>query len=343
MGEYVEHYEAFARTYPRDAMPVIQLGRIYADSGDFEKALPKFEEAYRLQSRQPMYVTEMMRLYVLLDRFDEAKAVGEKAFTQGVDAPNMHRQLLEIAQAQGDPAAASRQIQWFTGKPEEYLSLWYQGGQAKLLGQMRQSRELLQRAADLARRRNLMDAAAGFLRPGALWDALLGNCETARKTDALSDAILALCGNAALVERAEERNKHLPPGPLRDSVQIPLTRAAEEFGLGHTATALDLLQSVAPYERAYPFANYLRGLAYLRLRKGTEAAGEFQKVLDHRGSNWGPYYPLSYIGMARAAALAGYSARARRAYHDFLTLWKDADPDVPLLIQVRKESATLNR
>jgi predicted Zn-dependent protease len=120
-------------------------------------------------------------------------------------------------------------------------------------------------------------------------------------------------------------------------------QAAIEFGHGQPANAIDLLQSVRPYERAFPFATYLRGLAFLRLRKGTEATAEFQKILDHRGANWGPLYPLSYVGLARGAALAGDTARARKAYEDFLALWKDADPDVRVLVEARKEYAAFNR
>jgi predicted Zn-dependent protease len=282
-------------------------------------------------------------MYRRLDRFDEAKAVAEKMFAQGEDAPMLHRQLLAIAYAQADQESAAKQIEWFTGKPEEYLSLADQGREARVRGRLRKSRELLQRAADLARRRNLPDAAAGLVEPNPNGDALLGNCGTARRAGAVSEAILALCGNSALAERAERSNQRWSPGNLKNPAQVPLNRAAAELGLGHPARAIELLESVAPYERAYPISNYVRGLAYLRMSKGVEAAAEFQKILDHRGSNWGPLYPLSYVGLARATALAGDTARARKAYQDFFALWKDADPDVRVLIEARKEYAAFNR
>jgi hypothetical protein len=116
-----------------------------------------------------------------------------------------------------------------------------------------------------------------------------------------------------------------------------------QLGLGHADRAIELLQSVTPYERAHPMSSYIRGLAFLRLRKGAEAAAEFQKILDHRGANWGPLYPLSYLGSARGAALAGDTVHARQAYESFFALWKDADPDVPILIQARKEYLGLNQ
>jgi DNA-binding winged helix-turn-helix (wHTH) protein/tetratricopeptide (TPR) repeat protein len=343
LGENVAAAETWARTYPRDSTPLVVLGRIHANEGEFDEALAKFQVAYRLQARRAIDVTDLMMMYTRLGRFDEAKAVAEKMFAHGEDAPMLLRQLLAIAYAQADQESAAKQIEWFTGKPEEYLSLADQATEARVRGRLRQSRELLQRAAGLAQRRNLPDAAAGLIEPDPNGDALLGNCGTARRTGAASEAILALCGGTALADRAERPNQRWSPVNLKNPAQAPLNRAAAELGLGHPSKAIELLEAVAPYERAYPVSNYFRGLAYLRLRKGTEAAAEFQKILDHRGANWGPLYPLSYVGLARATALAGDTTRARKAYEDFLALWKDADPDVRVLVEARKEYAAFNR
>jgi DNA-binding winged helix-turn-helix (wHTH) protein/tetratricopeptide (TPR) repeat protein len=344
LGENVAVAETWARTYPRDSTPVVVLGRIHADEGEFDEALAKFQEAYRLQARRAIDVIDLVMMYTRLDRFDEAKAVAEKMFAHGEDAPILHRQLLAIAFAQADQESAAKQIEWFTGKPEEYLSLADQGTEARVRGRLRKSRELLQRAADLARRRNLPDAAAGLVEPNPNGDALLGNCDTARKAGAVSEPILALCGSSPLAEPPKRPNQRWSPSNLKKNpAQVPLNRAAAELGLGHPARAIELLESVAPYERAYPISNYVRGLAYLRLSKGVEAAAEFQKILDHRGANWGPLYPLSYVGLARAAALAKDTARARKAYEAFFAPWKDADPDVSVLIEARKEYAAFNR
>ena len=133
-------------------------------------------------------------------------------------------------------------------------------------------------------------------------------------------------------------------------MQLPEIRAAIELQRGQPAKAVELLASATPYERAYPEAIYLRGLAYLRLHKGPEAAAEFQKILDHKGAswastwrfpNWGLYYSISYLGLARASVLAGDPAKAKAAYQNFLTLWKDADPDIPILQQAKAEYAKL--
>ena len=149
-----------------------------------------------------------------------------------------------------------------------------------------------------------------------------------------------------MMQRAEKRIEEISQwrggDPLWTEAQLPQVRAAMEIRRGQPGKAIDLLRSVARYERAFPFAVYLRGLAFLRLKQGVEAASEFQKIVDHRGANWGPVYPLSYLGLARAAALAGDVARARNAYESFFSLWKDADPDIAILMQARKESSELS-
>jgi predicted Zn-dependent protease len=138
----------------------------------------------------------------------------------------------------------------------------------------------------------------------------------------------------------EQTSRARPKDTLWNGARLPLIRAAIEYRRGHTANAIDILRSVK-YERAYPFATYLRGLAYLKSQQATEASVEFQTIVDHKGANWGPLYALSYVGLARSTALHGDNSRARKAYEEFLSLWKDADPDVPILTQVHNEYAKL--
>jgi predicted Zn-dependent protease len=171
--------------------------------------------------------------------------------------------------------------------------------------------------------------------------AWVGNCQ--HPTYTLQVALpLALCGDAAAAQKAaDETSKHYPADTLWNAVLLPSIRAAIELNRDEPARAVELLRSASPHERAYPYVVYLRGLAYLRASKGTEAAAEFQKILDRKGANWGPFYPLSYVGLARAAKLAGDSSRASKAYQDFLALWKDADPDIPILKEAKAEYAKL--
>ena len=345
----VETYRLWARTYPRDATPVVFLSLVHDHLGMFEEALLDMQTADRMAPRRRLWASLLMGEYIRLDRLAEAKAVAARFLPQGLDNTRIHQNLLAIAYMENDRERAERQIQWFAGKPEEYFVVTDQAAHARMFGQLRKSRELLQRAADLARRQTLPDVAKRLSEPDTKGDALLGNCAAAKTTHAISPETLAFCGDPALVERSEQVNaglsKQRSTSIRWNYGQLPILRAAAELGLGHPAEAIELLRPVVPYERVFPLSNYLRGVAYLRLHKGTEAEAEFRKILDHRGANWGPLYPLSYVGLARASCLsnglAGDTAKARKAYEDFFALWKDADPDVPILIQARKEYAAL--
>jgi predicted Zn-dependent protease len=342
----------------REDGPHNSLGNLYARTGDWEKALPELQEAVRLEPRSAINHSMEMLAYWGLGRFDEARAVAEKAFAQKLDFSYIHMILLMTAYVQGDRAEAEKQIQWLAGKPEEFFSLLIQAGNAAVFGQLRQGEGYFQRAREITRQQGLAETAAGIATQQAVQAALVGNCEAARATARAailpdqappigyiippSPLPLALCGDVVTAQRAaDETSQRYPAHTIWNSVYLPSIRAAIELSRNQAEQAVALLQSATPYERAYPFAVYLRGLAYLRLRKGAEAAAEFQKILDHKGVNWGAYYPLSYVGLARAAALTGDTPRARKAYQDFLALWKDADPDIPILKEAKAEYAKL--
>ena len=269
---------------------------------------------------------------------------------QGLDGARIHQRFLEMAYVEEDQAAIAREIEWFAGKPEEYLSFGLQAANRNVHGQRRESQKLYLRAAETALRRGLRNAASEFEEVDARADALLGNCQTTRRLGRPAVA-LAMCGDAVQAEKlAAETSKSFPNGTIWNAVQLPEIRAAIALNRDQSAKSVELLASASPYERSYLSAVYLRGLAYLRLKKGAEAAAEFQKIVDHKGANWGatwilPYwgqfYSLSYLGMARGFALAGDRPKAKKAFEDFFELWKDADTDIPILQQAKAEYAKL--
>jgi DNA-binding winged helix-turn-helix (wHTH) protein/tetratricopeptide (TPR) repeat protein len=302
MDKALDAYQVAVRTYPRFAPPYNGLFSVHASRGEYQKALEAEQEALRLEPRNLVFISNLMGTYLALDRLDDAKAVAGKTLAQKPDQPMIHNQLLYIADIQDDRAAQEKEIQWFSGKREEYLRPTVQALDAVVHGQRREAKQLYQRAAELARLQGLTD-----FRPGpsyAVIDALMGDCERARKEK--SNPALVLCGDATALRLAEEHAAKGPPS---------------------NPDAANLL--------------YQRGLAWLRARKATEAAAEFQKILNNRGNNWGPFYSVSYLGLARASALAGDTAKAKRAYQDFLGLWKDADRDLPFLSQANKELEAL--
>jgi len=346
----IDAFRLGIQNYPRFWGFHNNLSAEYIDQGQFEEGLKEGREAAVLQANVELPYRRQLDAYICLDRLAEAKQLAEKLRAQGLGGARIHQRFLEMAYVEGDDAAAAREIQWFAGKPVEYLSLGLQAANKNALGQRRESSKLYQRAAEVALRQGLRNAAAEFEEADARADALSGNCQTARRLGRPALA-LAMCGDAAQAEKlAGETSQLFPNGTLWNAVQLPAIRAAIALKRDQPAKAVELLASASPYERANPEAVYLRGLAYLGLREGAEAATEFEKIVDHKGANWGSawqhpfwgqFYSLSYVGLARASALAGDRAKAGKAYQEFLTLWKDADPDIPILKQAKAEYAKL--
>jgi tetratricopeptide (TPR) repeat protein/tRNA A-37 threonylcarbamoyl transferase component Bud32 len=357
LDKTIEAYQAYAQAYPRDLAPHVNLGVPYATVGQWEKAVEEEQQAIRLEPKAAISYSDLIAVYEHLDRYDEAKATARVAVSQKIDSAALHNALLRVAYIQGDQEAAQKQIQWASGQPQEYVFIDMQATNANYLGQRRIARELSKRAAEMARRRNLAAVAAGYAAGQASTDALLGSCDIARTEahaalalvsgDTLPAAggaatALAQCGDAAEVEKwAGAVSKLQPTATIWNAVSLPLLRATIEFKRDQPAKVIELLQSAVPYQGAYVGVLYLRDLAYLRMGHGPEAAAQFQKILDHKGAYWGVQYALAYVGLARAAALSGDTVKARKAYQDFLALWKDADADLPILAEARKEYAAL--
>jgi len=351
LDKQIDAWQLNARSYPRRWEIFNELGLVYIDNCQYEEGLKEGLKAAEVQpDAEPPY-RRQLDAYLCLDRLDEAKRVGETVRKLGIDGARIHQRFLELAYIEGDRAAATRETQWYAGKPEEYISLGLQAANLNVLGRRSESSKLYKRAAETALRRGLRDVAAGFEEADARADALSGNCRTARQLRRPALA-LAMCGDASEAEElAAETSRLFPNGTLWNTVHLPAIRAAIVLRRGQPAKAVELLASASPYERAYPEAAYLRGLAYLRLHKGAEAAAEFRKIVDHRGANWasdwrhpywGQFYSLSYLGMARGSALAGDTAKARKSFQDFFELWRQADPDIPIFQQAKAEYAKLH-
>ena len=326
LDKAIDAYRRGSENYPRVWGFPNNLSANLINLGEFEEGLKEGQAANQLQPNAEPPYRRLLDAYMCLDRLDEARKVAERVRMLGINGARIHQRFLEMAYVEDDQAAVSREIQWYAGKPEEYLSFGLQAANLNVLGQRRESSKLYKRAAETALRRGLRDVAADFEEADARADALSGNCRTARRLGRPALA-LAMCGDTAKAEKlAAETSKLFPNGTIWNTVQLPEIRAAIELQRDQPAKAVELLASASPYERAYPEAVYLRGLAYLRLHKGAEAAAEFRKIVDHKGAswgstwqypNWGLYYSISYVGLARASALAGDTAKARKAYEDF--------------------------
>jgi eukaryotic-like serine/threonine-protein kinase len=346
LDKAIDAYRLASQDYPRFWMIPNNLSESLIALGQFEEGLKAGQESVRLEPRVEFAYRRLLDAYICLDRLVEADEVEQKLRALGIGGARIHQRFLEMAYLQGDQAAVVRETQWYTGRPEEYLSFGLQAAALNVLGQRRESSKLYQRAAQTAQRQGLRDVAAELEEADARADALSGNCQTVHRLRRPALA-LAMCGDAAQAGKlAGETSKLYPNDTVWNAVQLPAIRAAIEIKGDRPAKAAELLASASPYECAYPEVSYLRDLAYLRLKKGAGAAAEFRKIVDHKGANWGStwqhpnwgqFYSLSYLGMARGYALAGDTAKAKKAFHDFLELWKDADPDIPVLKKAKVE------
>ncbi len=346
-----ETYELYERTYPRDATPRNNVALAYNRLGQFQKAAEEAREGMRLEPNLSVLYANLANAYMGLNRFEEAKAIREEQTSRKLDTMGAHTNLYAIAFIRGDTAAMQRELEWAKGKPTEFVMLDWQANAAAFLGQLQKSRELRRRAVEMAQNMNLAEPAANSAAGAATTEASFGNCREAREQATAALAIhrgdtlepsafaLAWCGDVGKAQAlAEEAVKQRPLDSFLNKVFLPTLRGVIETQRGNSAKATEALQPVVPYENGGLGPRYVRAQAYLRGRMGQEAAAEFQKILDHRGV--GPLdvaYPLAQLGLARANALAGDSAKSRKAYQDFFALWKDADPDIPVLREAKAE------
>jgi tetratricopeptide (TPR) repeat protein len=353
----IENYELWRQLYPHDWIPANNLTNVYTDIGQYDKAIPPGLDAVRLNPDHGFPYIVLARAYKRLGRYPEAKAVCEQAIKKRLDGWSIHSLLYQIAYAGGDTEGIRRQLEWAKGTSDEneMLSDWASGEAG--VGHIRTAAELYGRARDAALQRGFAESAAMADSSLALVEAVVGHSAQARSYAASSlrlskdsgptaEAVLALAyaGDSDQAERqALEYEKRRPLDTIVVKQQVPMFRAAIETRRNNPQRAVELLREATPYEFRDFDSVFARGLAYLRAERGVEAAGEFQKILDHQGVDpTSVYIPLARLGLARARALAGDHAGARRAYQQFLSAWKDADRDLPVLQEARREFGALS-
>ena len=354
-----EAYQLWKRTYPRDSIPTNNLASNYASGGKWEQALVEAQETMRLAPNAALSFQNLGGDYQGLNRFAEAKAVREKQIAAKLDSVGDHVDLYALAFLEGDTEGMQRQVEWAKGKPEEFEMLQTVAEAAASHGKLQAAREAYARAVEVAHTGKFEEIASRIMAAHAANEALVGYAAQARDAAAAALAVsrnrptltscasaFALAGDVAKATAiADELNKLFPLHTYINSIFLPTARAQIEIERGNPAKAIELLRVVSPYEfgwAARVLPNYIRGQAYLKTRQGLEAAAEFQKILDHRGvCTTAPECSLSHLGLGRARVISGDNAGARTAYQDFFALWKDADPDIPILKEAKAEYAKL--
>ena len=294
--------ELLARRYPRDSIFHSNLAGEYLSAGEPEKALPEAHMAIRTGPQ--ILAGYGVAVFALLDlnRLDEAKAKLQQAISKGLGGPLVHLFLLRIGYAQGDGQAQAREAQWLASHQAEAMVLDEKANNAAALGHSKQAKELFRKASDLVRQRPSEGSLQEFLPDAATADALFGKC--APHGAHVPPIAVAMCDPSAAKKFTEQQSA---------SGSVPIT--------GPEA--------------------YVHALTLLAAGQAPEAASVFALMVDRKGANWGPEYPAAQVGLARAAKTMGDSARAKKTYEQFFAFWKDADPDIPLLLEAHKEYAAL--
>ncbi|MGB7586155.1 MAG: hypothetical protein WBM11_15025, partial [Terriglobales bacterium] len=371
-------YQEEVESYPREMNGYVGLSLVYAQRGQYEKATDIIRQCLRLASDcADLYLKFASRYALASQRFDETAQIISEAQARKVDGYWLHSILYAVAFLRADSSGMAIEQQWSAGKPEENSWLSLASDTEAFVGHLDKARGLTKRAVDSAIRADSKETGAIWEAIAAQREAAYGHAAEAPQaaSEALrlasasqvvgSEAALAfaLAGDTTRAESlAQDLNRQFPLDTQMQSLWLPAIQAQLALDKKDPAAALTALQAAVPpielgelefvanISCLYP--TYIRGKAYLAAGQGGAAAAEFQKIIDHSGIVWNCWTgALAHLGVARANALQSRTfqgadadaarVRALAAYKDFLTLWKDADPDIPVLKQAKAEYAKL--
>jgi tetratricopeptide (TPR) repeat protein len=378
LDKAAQTYQKTIEDFPKSPAPYGNLSMVYSEQGQYAKAEELARQVLQVWPKFGGEAYEGIAEDLLpLERIDDARQILKTAVDRKLDMDGIHKDLYAIGFLAGDLHAMAEQLAWLEGKPE-YANLGFslESDTETYGGHIDKARDLTRRAADSAARVDSKEAAAMSWDNEALREALVGNATQARQYAAeglkmvpasqhvqiYAALAFALAGDTVRAESLmQDLGRRFPVDTQVQSVWLPTIDAQLALVKGKPLAAIERLQTVSPIDLgSVPFSTnisclyavYVRGQAYLAAGEGSTAAGEFQKILDHNGIVWNcSTGALAHLGLARANALEARTdrgiaaeaarARSRAAYSDFLALWKDADPDIPILRQAKSEYAKL--
>jgi DNA-binding winged helix-turn-helix (wHTH) protein len=362
-----QSYELWEQIYPRDEIPHLNLGAsVYYWLGQYEKGLGELRLQLQLNPTKKAALAQIVNEYTALNRIAEAQSAAREDFAKYPDYPQLRFSLYELAFLQNDPEGMKRQLTWSAGRPlAEAWMLELEANTAAYSGRLARAREFSRRATASAGRDKTKDSAADYESTQAFREALVGNLResTRQATEGLklSGNRYVPLRNAMTLARAhdtakaltvvDELGKQFPDDTVVQLIWLPMIRAQAALNRNDAPKAIEILELSRPFELGASrpetfmpslFPVYLRGEAFLASKRGREAAVEFQKILDHRGIVKNDLIgALAQLQLGRAYAMQGDPVKARVAYQDFFTLWKDADPNIPILVAANAEYAKL--
>jgi tetratricopeptide (TPR) repeat protein/predicted Ser/Thr protein kinase len=370
-------YQEWIANYPRDYRAHLDLGSVYSEQGQYEKAAEEKREGLGLEPGSGVPYANLANSLFALQRFDEVRQTVQQAEARKLDRPTLRVALYALAFLRGDSLGLAEQQQWFADKPEEHFAFSLASDTEAYQGHLAKARELTNQSIDSAIRADNKENGAIWMENSALREAALGNLTKAKQAAAEGlklvptsqgveiEAALAfaMAGDIARTESlAQDLNKRRPVDTQMQSLWLPAIQAQLALNRKNPAAAIASLRRVLPpieygqiefvLNLSCLYPTYIRGQAYLAAGQGKEAAAEFQKILDHSGIVWNCWTgALAHLGVARANASVSKTSqgadadaarvRALAAYKNFLILWKDADPDIPILKEAKAEYAKL--
>ncbi len=364
----IEGYKEYIRAYPHDDVALGNLSSEYFVVGDYEKAAKYAQEALKIDPDSSAWYENYSTALLALARVEEAEKVLKEGFTRNLDDAALHANMYSLAFLKRDASLMQQQVAWSLGKANgEDTMLAAQSDTEAYFGRLQKAREFTHRAVEAAQKADLPESAATWAVEAGMREAVFGNLSEARReaqealklapdskdVRALAALVFARTGDQAKAREITDDLRALYVSNMAiQKAWLPVVRAQTAIYQRKDADAVQLLEVVTPYEKGQLTGNlsdscmipaYLRGEAFLGLRQGPHAFLEFQKIERNPGiigNCWSG--PLSKLGEARAKAQSGSMLEAKAAYLKFLEIWKDADPDIPLLKQARGEAAKLH-
>ncbi len=357
-----EVYEMWSKSYPRDDTPSLNLGVVYQQLGQYDKAVVETEKAAKLAPSATAYGNLAFE-YIALNRLEDADKVLQQAQASGFDGLDIRGNLYLLSFLQGNAHGMEQQLAWAMGRPgDEDAMLSGQADTEGYYGRQKLARDYSRRAAEAAVRANSKETAALWRAAGGLREAEFGNAAAARQNVEAALALssgrsvklvaalaLARAGDGAGAKKLVEPMKSpAPTDTLLKLYCLPTVDAAIAINAGNPAEAVQVLEATMPYELGGPlgfpylYPSWVRGQAYLALHNGPAAAAEFQKAIDHRGIGLNePMGALARLYLGRAYAMAGETEKAKKAYEDFFGVWNGADGEIPILMEAKREFAMM--